>query len=284
MACFGPRVARLGDCLVLFALTTVLLQGACSQPDNEAPTVTVFAAASTSEAMTRLAKRFEASYGVRVRLSLAASSTLARQIEQGAQADLFISADELWMQYLEDRLLLVPGSTRTLLTNRLALIAPIGSQPPVRLADDFPIDQAFSGRLALADPGHVPAGRYAEQALRDLGWWDCLEARLAPANNVRSALRWVALEECALGIVYLTDAASDPKVALLGLFPETRHDPIRYPVALCRDASLLAIHFYSFLFSSEARLIFSDLKFAYASEPSRESVAKELLSLMPQGE
>jgi molybdate transport system substrate-binding protein len=167
-----------------------------------------------------------------VRFSFAASSVLARQIEQGAPADVFISADTDWMDYLAKRRLIVETSRRDLLSNHLALIAPASSKTTLHIARGMPILAALGGgRLAIAGPD-VPAGRYGQAALTRLGVWDELKTHLAPAENVRAALAFVARGETPLGIVYDTDALAEPAVRIVGLFPDSSHPPIVYPAAI----------------------------------------------------
>ena len=167
-----------------------------------------------------------------MRLSYAGSSAIARQIEQGAPADVFISADVDWMDYLQTRHLIAPDSRRDLLTNHLALIAPADSNIRLRIAPGMPIAAALgSGRLAVAGP-EVPAGKYGREALTKLGVFDSVKDKLAPAQNVRAALAFVAQGASPLGIVYDTDARVEPKVKIVGLFPDTSHTAIVYPAAL----------------------------------------------------
>ena len=196
------------------------------------PPVTVFAAASLKNALDDVAKVYVDATGVKVRVSYAASSAIARQIEQGAPADLFISADSDWMDYLAQRKLVVAASRRELLTNHLALIAPVDSKAAVRIGHGMPLAGALgAGRLAMAG-ADVPAGRYAQASLVALGVWDGVKDRLARAENVRAALAFVARGETPLGIVYDTDAKVEPKVRIVGLFPDSSHPRIVYPAAL----------------------------------------------------
>lgn len=223
--------------------------------------VTVFAAASTTDVMIRLARRYQAATGVFVRCNFASSSTLARQIESGAPADLFFSADEVWMDHVERLDRIEPNSRRDLLGNSLVLVAPAGRPFAARMDGGFDLPNAFEGRIAIGDPAHVPAGRYAQQALRYFGWWEKLERRILPAMDVRDALRLVAIDEAPAGIVYATDAASIPGVAVLDTFPEASHDPIRYPIALLRGASAPARGFLEFLEGAEAASVFETAGF-----------------------
>jgi molybdate transport system substrate-binding protein len=213
---------------ILVTLATWVAAPALAQP----PPLTVFAAASLKNALDDVDAAYSAQTHVPVRAAFAASSALARQIEQGAPADAFLSADSDWMDYVARRNLIVAGSRRDLLTNHLALIAPAAA--PVRLAvrPGMPLAQALGGgRLAIAGPD-VPAGRYGRAALTALGVWDSVKDHLAPAENVRAALAFVAQGEAPLGIVYDTDAMTEPKVRIVGLFPESSHPRIVYPAAL----------------------------------------------------
>lgn len=200
--------------------------------------LTIYAASSLTESLQEIGEQWAATGAPMPRLSFAASSLLARQIEAGARADIFISADEDWMDYLQARDLLVTGTRRTLVGNRLVLVAPAGTGVRLNITRDFPIAEALGGgRLALADPDLVPAGRYARSALRSLGVWDAVAGRIVRAENVRVALAYVARGEAPLGIVYATDARIEPRAEILDSFPEDSHLPIRYPVALLKGAA-----------------------------------------------
>ncbi len=243
----------LAVCLSLLALAATPARSRDSSPE-----ITVFAAASLSNAMQEVAKKFEVASGVRVKQSFAASSTLARQIESGAGADVFASADEAWMDYLDKRGLIDTASRRATLGNRLVLVVP--SDKPLQLAISFDrswLSRLPPGRIATGDPAHVPVGRYAQQALRALGVWAEVEARLARADNVRNALVLVERGEAVAGIVYATDAAASRRVSPAATFPESSHDPITYPFALLRgkakgDAAAFFVH----LSSPAAREVF----------------------------
>ncbi len=217
----------------LALLATLMLGAPWAGPARAAEhaPVTVFAAASLKNAFDEVAAAFTAGGGPPVRLSYAASSTIARQIEQGAPADVFISADANWMDYLQTRSLIVRGSRRDLLTNHLALISPVDSKIRLRIAPGMPIGAALGpGRLAIAGP-EVPAGKYGREALTRLDVFDSVKDRLAPAENVRAALAFVAQGASPLGIVYDTDAKIEPRVKIVGLFPDASHAPIVYPAA-----------------------------------------------------
>ncbi len=198
--------------------------------------VTVMAAASLTDAMQALGKAWTAKGNAAPRFVFAASSALARQIEQGAPADVFASADEPWMDYLQQRDLIAPSSRTSPLGNRLVLIAPIDQPGAVALTPgvDLLARLGPQGRVATGDPASVPVGKYAQAALTTLGIWDKLAPRLARADNVRAALLLVERGEAPLGIVYATDAAVSKGVRVVGVFPENTHPPISYPFALTR--------------------------------------------------
>lgn len=199
---------------------------------------TVFAAASLTDALKDVSAAWVAQGHAAPVTSFASSSTLARQIEQGAGASLFASADEQWMDELDKKGLIAPGTRRDLLSNDLVLVVSARSPRTVAIGPGFDLAAVLGpdGRLAVGDPAHVPAGIYAEQALRKLGAWDAAEPRLARADSVRSALLLVERGEAPAGIVYATDAAVSPAVAIAGVFPADSHDKIAYPFALLRGA------------------------------------------------
>lgn len=222
------------------------------------PAPLVLAAASLQEALGAAADGWAALGHARPVISFAASSALARQVVAGAPADLFISADEQWMDALAARRLIVTPSRAVLVTNRLALIAPAISRVRLPITQGFPLARALgSGRLAVADPASVPAGRYARTALTRLGVWRSISPRIAAAENVRAALALVERSEAPLGIVYATDARASRKVRVVGLFPAASHPPIRYPIArLVSATSPDAEPFRRFLLSAEGQTIF----------------------------
>lgn len=209
----------------ILAIATTL--GTPTQAD-EVP-VTVFAAASLATAFAQIEPAFEAETGNDLVVSLAGSSALARQIEQGAPADIFISANPGWMDHLEQQGLLEPGTRRDLLRNTLVLVAP-ASAAPLALPDDLP-DRLGQGKLAMALVDAVPAGIYGKAALTHLGLWEALEPQVAQADNVRAALALVAVGAAPLGVVYASDALAEPRVTVVAMFPADSHPPIVYPVA-----------------------------------------------------
>jgi molybdate transport system substrate-binding protein len=225
-------------------------------------TVTVFAAASLTDSLKAVADAYKARTGKSVTLSFGASSTLARQIEQGAQASIFFSADADWMDYLQGKNLIDPGSRRNLLGNQLVLIGAAGAKR-LTIAPRFDLAGALGdGKLALADPAAVPAGKYGKAALTALGIWDSVASHVAPAENVRVALEYVARGEAPYGIVYATDARVAPQVSVVGIFPENTHPPIIYPVALTKGAPPGARDFMTFLVGRESRAIFEKAGFS----------------------
>ncbi|HWA00694.1 MAG TPA: molybdate ABC transporter substrate-binding protein [Caulobacterales bacterium] len=233
--------------------------------DARAAPLRVFAAASLTDALNAIGDAYAAHRHERPVFNFAASSALARQIEQGAEADLYFSADEEWMNYLEARNLIDATTRVSALGNRLVLIAP--ADRPFRLAIGPNFDLAGAlrgGRLAMADPDNVPAGRYGRAALERLGAWEAVSGSIVRAENVRAALRFVETGEAAAGIVYATDAqAAGDRVVRVGVFPESSHPPISYPVAiLAGRGSAEARQFLRFLRSDEARATFTRLGFS----------------------
>ena len=221
--------------------------------------ITVFAAASLKTALDQVSADYNKSFGNKVTLSYAASSALAKQIEQAAPADVFISADLDWMDYLAGKNLIQTGSRIQLLGNRLVLVAPAASTATLKIAKDFPLAEAVgSGKLAMADVKAVPAGKYGKTALEKLGVWTSVEGKVAQAENVRAALAFVAREEAPFGIVYQTDAAAEPKVKIVDMFPEDSHAPIVYPLAIVAGAKNAdaAAAFVAFLKGKDAQARF----------------------------
>ncbi len=238
-----------------FAALALLLAAALA-PGAFADTITVFAAASLKEALDAAAKPFSESTGHKVVVSYAASNALARQIEAGAPAAVFICADTEWADYVQSKGLALPGTRRDLLGNDLVLIAPAASGARIRIAPGFALGDALgSGRLAIANPDAVPAGRYAKASLTALGAWSAVERRLAPAENVRAALLLVARGEAPFGIVYRTDAMAEPGVRIVDAFPAASHPPIVYPIVLLKGAPAAAKDLSVYLASAKARAV-----------------------------
>jgi molybdate transport system substrate-binding protein len=218
--------------------------------------VRVFAAASLTNVLNDLAAHWQAQGHPAPVLVYAASSALARQIEAGAPADIYASADQSWMDYLAKVDRLQEGTHIDLLGNRLVLVAPLGRVPVVRIDANFDLASAFDGKLCTGEPGVVPVGIYAQQALQELGWWDRLQPRIVGTDDVRAALAFVERGECALGIVYATDAAISQRVERVAEFPADLHAPIVYPFALVKDARPQSAALLEFLWSAEAREVF----------------------------
>src|SRR6266513_6153903 len=262
-----PRHALVGWALTRLGAGTAGSAGAAGAgtPGEHAPTaLLVFAAASLSEALEEVDRAFTARTGVRVNASYAASSLLAKQIEAGAPADAFFSADLAWVDYLEERGLLQRGSRREVLGNALVLIAPADSPLRLSITPGFDLAAALAaGRLAMADPDSVPAGQYARAALTKLGVWRGVSERLVRGENVRAALAYVARGEAPLGIVYRSDALAETRVRVVGVFPRIRRPPIVYALALTASARPEAARFADFLTSEAARQIFA----RYGFEP-----------------
>jgi molybdate transport system substrate-binding protein len=223
----------------------------------------VFAAASLTDAVTKVSTVFTQDTGIAVKTSFAASSVLARQIEAGAPATVFFAADEEWMDYLEKRKLLAPGSRKDVLGNQLVLVAPADSTATVKITSGPALSQALGGaRIATGDPESVPVGKYAKAALINMGVWEQIKGQLIPAEDVRAALAFVARGDAPFGIVYLTDAKIEHRVKLLDVFPQNAYPPIRYPIAMTQDAGADARRFLEFVTSPRAAVILQTYGFA----------------------
>jgi molybdate transport system substrate-binding protein len=235
------------------------LQSLAAGPEKP---ITVFAAASLTNALQDLGDTFTKDTSVPVRFSFAASSTLARQIENGSRADVFFSADLEWMDYLQARNLIQPATRHEVLGNQLVLIAPVGSNVNLKIAPHFALVAAIgTSHLATGDPDSVPVGRYAHEALANLGVWDQVAARLVRADSVRSALAFVDRGEAALGIVYATDALVDKNVRVVDMFPADSHMPIIYPAALTTGAQPDAAKFLDYIRGPAGDLAFGHYGF-----------------------
>ncbi len=239
-------------------LALVMLAGGPTCPAAER-VLTVFAAASLTEVLDEAGAAYTKRSGVPVRFSFAASSLLARQVESGARADAIVPADEQWMDYLAQRGLIQRATRANVASNALVLVAPADSRLSLEISPGFPLAQALGarGRLAMADPRAVPAGRYGQVALTRLGVWDSVSHRIIAADNVRTALNFVALGEAPLGIVYATDVRGNARVKTLGTFPAGSHEPITYPAAVLSRGDARAQDFLRFLSGSEGRAIFA---------------------------
>jgi molybdate transport system substrate-binding protein len=248
--------------LVVASTAVILFLGPAGRVRAE-DSVTVFAAASTTNAISDIGNMFAKKGQGKFVPSYASSSTLAKQIENGAPANVFISADEPWMNYLEKRNLIDRASRFDLLRNKLVLIAPADSSIKAKIGPKFGLAKLLGdGRLAVGDPDHVPAGKYAKAALIKLGVWTEVENKLARASDVRGALALVERGECPLGIVYSTDAAISKKVKVVAVFPEDSHPKIVYPAALIAGkATAAAEKFLEFLKTPESKAIFKKYGF-----------------------
>jgi len=227
--------------------------------------ITIFAAASTTNAITEINTLFESRGLGRTTVAFAASSALAKQIDMGAPADIFLSANQKWMDFLAKKGMIDAGSRFDLLGNRLVLIAPSRSRlGEIAIVKGFGLTGLLGqGRLAMGDPAHVPAGIYGQQALVGLGVWDAVAPKIAPTKDVRTALMLVERGECPLGLVYATDAAISNKVRMLGVFPKNCHPAISYPVAVIDGRQGKGPRQYlNFLTTPEARIIFEKYGFS----------------------
>lgn len=247
-----PMKALAALCLAFFGYC------AAAGQVSSAP-VSVFAASSLQSALDDAARLWEAQTGDKVRITYAGTSTLARQIDAGAPAEVFLSASIDWMNWVEEKGLLIAGSRRDLWANRLVLV---GSADGGAVTLDAGLgDVLGDGPLAMAQVDTVPAGQYGKAAFESLGLWDALAPRVVEADNVRRALALVALGEAALGVVYATDAAIEPRVAVRAVFPAESHPPIRYPGALTLGASPEAAAFLDFLATPAAQAVFTTAGF-----------------------
>jgi molybdate transport system substrate-binding protein len=263
---FAPFLASL--------VTLALIAGAAAAEPQAAPvarepgTLLVFAAASLTDVLEEVDAAFTVASGIKVHTSFASSALLAKQIEAGAPADVFISADREWMDYLEQHQLLKDGSRRDLLGNQLVLIAPVASTVRLKIARKFALAAALGGaRLATGDPDSVPAGIYAKTALSNLNVWDTVSEHLLRAENVRVALAYVARGEAPLGIVYRTDALAEKRVRIVDTFPSDTHPPINYPLARTLQAQPESRRYSDYLGSQTARQKFARRGFVPLGDP-----------------
>jgi molybdate transport system substrate-binding protein len=254
---------------IFFALA--IAGGAASPPASaEQKGLTVFAAASMKNALDDVDAAYAAKTGVKVVASYAASSVLAKQIEQGAPADIFLSADTDWMDYAIARKAVNEATRTNLLGNSIVLIAPKDSRiDKVTIGPGFDLARlAGDGKIATGDVSAVPVGKYAKAALEKIGAWRAAEPKFAMAESVRAALTLVARGEAALGIVYATDAQVEPEVKIVGVFPADSHPPIIYPVAATTNAKPEAAAYLAFLQSATAKAIFEKYGFTFLVRPN----------------
>ncbi|MFZ1106899.1 MAG: molybdate ABC transporter substrate-binding protein [Rhodomicrobium sp.] len=261
---FKSRLAVFCSAALLCA--ALLSSQTASAEDAKAPVI-VFAAASLKNALDEIATSWQQESGQSVKTSYAASSALAKQLEQDAPAQIFISADLDWMDYLEGKGLIEAGSRSNLLGNALVLVAPKGSTLSIELKPGADLAKALGeGRLAVGNVDSVPAGKYAKAALGKLGIWDSVASKLAQAESVRAALLLVSRGEAPLGVVYRTDAAADPNVKIIATFPADSHPPIIYPIALTRKANEAAASFLEAIKSPKAASVFKAQGFTVRTE------------------
>lgn len=262
----GIRLRKLvGMCLLVLVCAESAPAHAADAPNQD---ILVFAAASLTNVLDEIGAAYTQQTKQPVKFSYAASSALARQLEAGARADVFFSADLEWMDYVQARGLIDRTSRRNVLGNRLALVAPADSKIELRIAPGFALAVALgNGRLATGDPESVPVGKYARSALTSLGIWNDVADRLVRADSVRSALAFIARGETPLGIVYETDAKVERRVRIVDFFPADSHPPIVYPVALTASARPAARQFIDFLQSAPAQEAFK--KYGFQDPPKR---------------
>lgn len=253
----------------LSAALLLLAAMAAPAPAQTKPGVVIFAAASMKTALDQIAAAWKATTGASVVISYASSGTLAKQIEAGAPADLFISADTKWMDYLAGKKLLRDGTREDLLGNQLVLVAPVDSTVTLEITNGFDLSGPLgNGKLAVCTITSCPAGIYGKQALEKLGIWAAIEPKLAQADSVRGALLLVARGEAPLGIVYATDAKAEPKVKTVAVFPESSHEPIVYPVAVVADSKNPdAAALERYLSAPESVMILKDQGFTILGKP-----------------
>jgi len=260
-------MSRLAGVFVAFAILCGSLFPSASAQDRG---LTVFAAASMKNALDDIDSAYTAKTGVKIIASYAASSVLAKQIEQGAPADIFVSADTDWMDYAATKKMIGEPTRVNLLGNSIVLVAPKDSSiGKVAISQGFDLAKlAGNGRIATGDVSSVPVGKYAKAALEKLGAWQAAEPKFAMAESVRAALTLVARGEAALGIVYATDARVEPGVKIIGTFPADSHPPIVYPVAATTTARAEAASYVAFLRSSAAKAIFEKYGFSFLVSPT----------------
>lgn len=244
----------------IIAVAALVFSAGLGTPAFASGNVVVFAAASLKNALDDISAQYQRETGKHTTISYAASSALARQIEAGAPADIYISANLSWMDYLQKRKLIKSDTRSTLLGNELVLVAPKDSATQkVAIKHGFPLAKLIGkdGHLAMANTDAVPAGKYGKAALKSLGVWSSVESRIAQAANVRAALALVSRNEAPFGIVYQTDVAADPNTKIVGVFPENSHPPIRYPVAITATSTNPgAPALLAYLHSAKARPLF----------------------------
>ncbi len=251
---FG-KFKRVKNVSIIFC-AVFLFSGCSPKKQKTANEVVVFCAASLTDVISDIAREFENENNVRVKLNLASSGTLARQIEHGAEPALFISANKKWIEYLDELNLILPEYEKKVAGNSMVLIAPAESSlKPVRFSPQLKFPEMFEGRLSIGDPQHVPAGMYAVQILKSLSLESELEPRFLPAKDVRSALMVVELGEVEAGIVYKTDALKSKKVKIITEFPDSLHNAVNYYMAMVKgQKSTYSVDLYNYIVSDETKL------------------------------
>lgn len=238
-------------CLIL--LIIVLFSGCAQKKPKENNELLVFCAASLTDVVSEIVRDFESEQNITVKLNLASSGTLARQIENGADPDLFISANKKWLDYLLEKNLVSAENSCRIAGNQMVLIAPKESGlQPMQYSEELNLPVLFEGRISIGDPKHVPAGNYAVQLLEKMGCLQQMEPRFLPAKDVRSALMVVELGEVEIGIVYKTDALKSDKVKIITTFPETLHEPVNYYMAVTKDGkNNRSLQLYNYIVSEK---------------------------------
>ena len=255
----NSRLTKLIIALTLTFISTLSI----AEPDKK---IVVFAAASLTNAIDEIKKMYEKESKIQIQTSYASSSTLAKQIENGAPADIFISADTKWMNYLKEKNALKDNTTTNLLNNNLVLITPKGKAFKVDMSPLFNFDSVFSGKLCTGETESVPVGIYAKQALKSLNWWDKIKSRIVGTQDVRAALVLVERGECEIGIVYETDAKVSDKVEIVATFPKDTHEAIVYPLSLTNRAKSEVSDFYNYLKSERAKTVFIKYGFSFIKQ------------------
>ncbi len=246
--------------LCMFLIVT-LLQGCSSRNKSAEESPVVFCAASLTDVMSEIIKEFENKNHIHVKLNLASSGTLARQIEHGANPAIYISANKKWISYLNKLNLIIPETEKEIAGNTMVFVVPLKSKlKPIPFSDRMNLPQLFDGRLVIGDPQHVPAGMYAMQILENLGWEQDLKSRILPAKDVRSALMWIELGEVDGGIVYKTDALKSEKVRIITEFPDSVHNKVGYYMALIHK-NQISVKLYNYISSEQSKLIWEKYGF-----------------------
>lgn len=258
--------------LKLIAFSFLITLGPnCANAQNKNEVV-IFAASSLTDALKEIGANYQAKTGVKITYSFASSALIAKQIEAGAPADIIMTADSDWMDYLQNRNLIQAKTRTNLLGGHLVLIAPKNDNPNLKIAPNFPIAQylGVQGKIAIANPDYVPAGKYAQSSLIKFGVWDKIAGNIIRAENVRMALNYVARGDAKLGIVYKSDAFVEKNIKIIAEFPDNSHRPIIYPISLSTNANSNAIGFYNYLKSPYVMGVYGNYGFNSAAEVLRQ--------------